>query len=453
MGLGNIMQIKIKSGGLADPSGGIPDPINEGWVGKSLRNIIRTPFAIGELLAGGPGAISELALQGAKKIKPYVDIPSPVTNWLPDLPEHTPLPLPSDIHKNITKPIESKFFSKGYLEPQGKGEELLDMITGDLPFIFGGGSGAFPKLAQLGESIGGNVALKGAQELGLGIPAQVAAGMTGRLTGGSLSRGILPTKLRKNAEIAARQQYSIAENVAKSKKLKSNATEYLKEIEDVEQRLSKELTTSETKKIKHHINELGNVVTKNEALVDDVWAKKKAINNLIYKTNLSDLEKSYYYPLRDTANKFLKMASEEHPEFGKPFQFSEDITRGLKYRSTMRDLLETHGGSKIFTEKPWLKALLLGGGAYFGHLGKVIKTGVIAYPATLAMKEMARGVDFYRKSSEARKIINNIAKEATIGNKKTVFNLLSKLSNEADSYERQTGQQQLKIKIKSGGLK
>lgn len=181
--------------------------------------------------------------------------------------------------------------------------------------------------------------------------------------------------------------------------------------------------------------------------------KEKALNNIIYKTNISDLERGYYHPLREATMNFLNKAGEEHPEFGQPYKMGKDLYHGIKYKSTMRDILETHGGMKIFTEKPWLKALLLGGGAAFGHLGKVAKAGGVAIPLTWAAREMARGIDFYNHSAEGKKMIHQIGKEAMLGNKKTVLSLLSRLSGEADSYERQTGQQQANIKVKSGGLK
>lgn len=426
------MAIKILSGGFKPdlPDTGIGSSQDtEDWGQTISRNIARVPVKAAELALGAPGSLSNLALQGLKML-PDED------GWL-NLPERIPLPTVSEVSEFIEPKLEKGLgLGKDYLKPRESKflgipvEKVIDKFAQDIPILFmSGGAGLASKLAS---SAGSNIAMQGAEELGMGPFGQIMSSFVGGGLARAAGKKVLPGSLRKMAIKEFTENEALAQRSLKTLKnpyYKSDSTiERLDKIFEEAQNLGPKFK----KEVMPDLMSLQSKIQQGKISIKDAWDKKKEFYDLAYKNQHgSDKSHDIFKSVGKTLKDFLDEASAAIPEWGVPFQKYEDYYRGYKAQSAIRKMLEdSTTAKKLATAHLIPKALVLGGAFKIGGLPAAAATAGLAIPASLFARSVARGADLAMNSKNIQRHLADVAEYAILGDKKGFLNSFNKLNDE-----------------------
>jgi hypothetical protein len=422
------MAIKILKGGFKPdlPDTGLGSSQDtEDWGQTIGRNVARIPVKAAEMALGGAGSLSNLALQGLKMLPDE-------EGWL-NLPERIPLPTVNEVSEFIEPKLEKGLgLSKDYFkarEDKFMGipvEKVIDKFAMDLPIIFMSGGASLA--GQLAGSAGSNLAMQGAEELGMGPFGQIMSAFTGGSLARAAGKKVLPGSLKKMAFKEFTENEIVAQRALKTlnnPRFKSeNTINQLDKIFEEAQGLGPKFK----KEVMPDLMSLQNKMNRGELSIKDAWDKKKEFYDLAYKNRHgSDKSHEIFKSVGKTLKDFLNEASEAVPEWGVPFQKYEDYYRGYKAQSSIRKMLEDSTTAKKIASAHLIpKALVLGGAWKVGGL----PGAAAAIPASLFARSIARGADLVMNSKNIRKHLSDVAEYAILGDKKGFLNSFNKLNDE-----------------------
>jgi hypothetical protein len=338
---------------------------------------------------------------------------------------------------------------KEHFQPQGeegswqkRGEESLDTLA-QIATPFPGLGAAKPSVALMG-----TLGTQAAKEAGFGPLGQaIGGGLAG--AGKSLAEfwtKTSPTQMARWASETYKQNYPIAENIAKQ--IEQPAEQLNKSLTDILDGFKGKLKGEHGyKAVSHDIKRILGDIKDNKANVNDMWQRRKQLDKLIIE-NISPkniLQKEALIDTRKAVNNFIKEAETAHPYFGEPFRLAEETWMLSKLPQNLRELLSKKSGQFENWQKnmPWTH-LLLGSGLYgVGHIvGGPAALGVGA--VGLTAKKALNLFNMAKNKPVIQQRIKDIAKQAAEGHTANVKGLLSKFNQDMENSRD-------KIEIISGG--
>lgn len=232
------------------------------------RHVARTASRFGESLLGLPGDVLRTAgvgvkglEAGASKIREKIGLSSrESTIKEPNIPGSQEL-----------KELSTKLFGE-IVQPQSLKESFIDDIVSDASVLAIPIKGKIPFLRAIGNSIAGNVASKGAEQLGAGEKGQTAAKLGTFFLSSLTGKG--------NVKKFWNEQYGLAEK-AIPKEATLDAFKLDRKLDKLSSELKKgAIETPSQKFVEKPLNELKKAIIDGELKVEDAVAAKKKINEL-----------------------------------------------------------------------------------------------------------------------------------------------------------------------------
>jgi hypothetical protein len=342
--------------------------------------------------------------------------------------------------------------------PEGFWENVYANTAAQLPFLAMGGLPGI--LSSLPAAIGASAGSEVAKEAGLGPLAQFASG----IAGGGLVGGL---KGFKGDPIAwARRTYNKdyknLENKLSQNPLPGDATQYAKDLSDIELKLMKS-DKDVTKQITPYLSKRKQDIYGEKLVVPNISKKvnniKKAlkegkmtfedannkIKNLIEPApesritfnDVNDKTKSLKEALRDgtikgtasrklayemvdAAENHLAREGKLHPDYGTIYERSKDLYAADKGTAFIRHLSKNN--RKLYEEavtNPRTESLLS------GTLGKGIK--LVSTPIKAAGSRIIKDLDFLLTNKHIQEQLKSIVKAASLGDKAVVLSRIGQL--------------------------
>lgn len=423
------MPIKILSSG--DSMQESPDSL----IGSALktvgRNVYRAAPRVVEGTLGLPGNVEWLAGTGINKLSGALGGKGGDEEYVPTLPTS------SSIKRNVTDPLQEKLgISKEWSEPQGKAEEVVDRVWSDLPFLAVGGAGSL--LSKLGRSGASHIFGKAAEEAGAGPVGSILASTIGG-TGFDMLNKTGWKGIRNQGMKIKDASYKDASKHAKGKVVDASTLKegITKEFDSLGG--ASGLKTSSEKEIRSQMQRIFNKIDTKKGVstipVQDAWDLKKHFNNIIKDLDpkTDGTERRYYERIVNNINKnAMDPASAKFKEFGIPYKKAENLHIGIEGGGKIKKLAEKNADiSSLMQKNPLVSAILGGGTLYALGPAKVVAGATGA----LSSRTLMRAAQFYGKSSEARKLLKDIASESLLNNTHQMKINISKLNHLADEYE------------------
>lgn len=416
---------KLISGGLINKSNSEDQQSNadESWLGSLLRNVTRGAERIAEAPAVLTDISSSLQKSAINKLAPKQNI-SPEKREELDVALRKGQPTSEEFRETIGSELP-----KDYLKPRNKGEEVLDLVAGDLPFILGAGTS--PLWAKLARSAASNIGIKSAESAGAGKLGQFLGGAAGGIGFDAIRKGAFPGNIRKIVKSTMKKDYSKAEKLASP--LVENA-------QNLENSLRDELTTLSSgasklpseleKEVKKQFLKADKDIFQGKINISKAIDRKQHFNSL-FKEETNKQAREYYRRAVGSLNKTIQSAAEKNPEFGAYWNRAEDLYKSVNAPTVVRQILEEYTDLKKILKNPVSQILTTGISWQLGGLrGAAIKTGT-----ALGLRTMARAAEMYSRSPNARKILKDIAKESFDDNRHALALSFKKLNKEADEFE------------------
>lgn len=390
-----------------------------------LRDVGRIAARTGEAIAGIPGNIPSFVL-GLGSYLTGGEIPTyeKAQETIPFLP-----PTSEQIREKVTKPL-----TKEYLEPQTPQEQFFDTVIGDISSVLlpGGQAktlGGFLKgaLGLTGRSIAGTVAQKGISELGFDDP--LSQGLTKFLV---MTGPVIPGT-RKSLENTMNKDYAIAKKQLPGEII-INPKNMRQQIARIKNDIKKR--DFEGKDIASlRIKEAENLLKSNILKIEDIWQRKKDLNEMIFESKFPKEAQNATKAIRNVFNETLQKYGEKNPVFKEHFNRAENLFSGLNNSSKIGEWLNKNINIKALAKNPIVKIGL--GQMAYSALG--VKKGLITAGALgslgVGTRELFKFKDFLSKSSEARKVYGDILKNSLKENTLAVTRDVKKLNKLADNYE------------------
>jgi hypothetical protein len=387
---------------------------DESLLGTGLRTVARAPFTLAKV-AAIPGDLGQLWLNYMHGDKPGE-------------PDQINLPQSKDIDEASSKVATAVGLPKDYFKSQGKFDDFMDLMTVDLPAVVATGGSSLWKRALVSAASSG--AIMGARESGAGALGQIAAGMTGRVAGNFFARGGGLKNIKKAADIKRKDVYGIAEKEAKR---------IVEHAPDVQERLG--VLIDEARKANHFekqaetirdLTKTANLFNRGKVNLNELWLKKKDFNKTLGELKMSPQNVRRIEFIKRAQSElipFMDTMATKYPKFGIPYKIGEDLTVGLAWSNPLKQMIKGDSVvSELIKKNPIISAMLGTGvglhGVSLSSLPTMAKTAAIAYPASRIAKYAA----MYYKSPEIRKLVHEVMKSATMGDKQGVIMQLTRLN-------------------------
>jgi len=380
----------------------------ETLVKKVGRNIARGATRASEAALGLPGDITSGLLGLANKgIEKFTGKPS---QMIQDVRES--LPTSQYIRENVT----SKIINPKVSEPQGKIEQFVDDLIGDMVSLAAPIKGkSLSPLSTFSRAFAGNISKEAATALGIGEGGQEIAKI------GAMTLAGFPGT-RRSILKAKDSSYKVAEQLADTAK-DINANELVKDVQSVIKEVRKRDLPGSKFIQDRALGILKHVKKTKKGLkisVKDAWNAKKDLNKY-FKTDIPVGSQEYLKNLVCITKEAVKKF--DNPEFLQNFNFAEEIETALNNRSRIGNFLEKHVSIDSLKKNPLAKSLLLGGVVKYGGAG----TAAQAIAGSVGAREAARVIDLLRESPEAQRIYGTILSDSLLHNSKNLARDIPKL--------------------------
>jgi hypothetical protein len=384
--------------------------------GNSLRNTARTTARGVETLAGLgkdiPQGLLNMGNYAQDKIQQGIESIPVIGKTLGSLtgesrlPKEIPfIPGSADIKKYVTEPM-GKYLPKGYLEPQGKYEKLGDEYFSDLVSLFAPG-GMTKKAAAITSGVG-NLSKFAAKEMNFGEGVQ-----SGVKTGSMLLTSLLGIP---GVKAFMKDNYEVAEALL-PEGLELSMKPAQKTIGLLKKEISRGGSTGSKDYMLDKINQIESKTLNGKMKTEDVWGFKKDASEWMSELKDPKRFKKLVPNLQHDFNQILEEAGQSNPEFLRALRVGDNIYKGLVTASPLSEALQKY----VSPEKVGMitGAVLLGTGSPL----KAVKT----LGAGIAMKNVVKGIEALKNSSEIRKYYLGALAAAAKKNGPAVTRMVSKM--------------------------
>lgn len=403
-----------------------------------LRNVSR-PLHQGLVVGGGlPGSLASL---GLNKLKNWIDPEDKLSkgwearlerenapqSWR-NLPVRAPLPTMDDIEKALMA-TSGKILPEDFIKgPRNIGEELIDFVGADLPMYAATGGLASPMsfAKAAGKSALTGATMKGAEDMGSGVLGQMGAG-----TGAGLLYDLLLNKKIGAKSIKEFGKGIQDESAQAAKKAAAGGGGNVAPLVDIVDKMHDEvgnLAVAETKNIKKDLQKFGNQLDTGNLTLEQAWEKKKSFNRLGFGGNMNETERNMYKRLGESLDEWIIQEGGKYPGFVENYVKSKDVTRGLKYQSTLHEALSNTFSPEEIKKSP-LKSIIA---PIMGVLGSVASGSIKGGAKTLAWGLGAfKGTEYYdmmKNSHVLKKYVGDLIKQSVAGQVQQTGNTLMKIN-------------------------
>lgn len=394
----------------------VNDNEQEGLLGTLGRGAARTLARGTEAVAGLPGdivgGIAGLGNLASEKIS---------GSKIPGFESLQSNPFTSQsIKENVTEKLTGN-----YLKPQGKGEELLDEIVGDLSTLLIPGG-----IASKGASLTGKAVARGAGKVAAGVAAsQIAKGLgaTEQQAGfAKLATSVLSNTLGGRSALTKQmnERYEKADFSVPNKaqvtavplrtRLGHDMQVIKKGASPVKNEMLEVLDTA-----RKNIDKKGNIKVK------DALSLKKSINRWFDDPKLDKETRSQFKRTVGDINNTIARYAETNPEFAQNYFPAEEMFKNLKEGSVLNKTLQNNVTFKKAIEK-FTPISTIGAGLLHFNLAKpatVLGVGAGAFGAREAIKMS----EFLWNSKQAQKYYWSLIKAAAAGDGATAAKDIRKI--------------------------
>ncbi len=355
-------------------------------------------------------------------------------------PEGYKVPLTKEHQRELY--ASARGLSPESLQPQGFGEEVADLVYGDLPLIaLTGGFGSAAKvLPSLGKATAVSGGIKSAEKLGFGPAGQLVGGLLGGAAGGKLAQNVsdfysgkkVPaTGLRPHLETIKREAYDNSERLFGQSSGDFSKTE--KKFNTIHKWLNKGAQDTPAKKeVATRLDELSSKIQNGQLKIQDAIDWKQQFNEFGYESNLDPKAKSIFKQGAKYLNDFIKEEGSKHPDAYKYYRQGEDLTGMLNASEEVKNIITDYFKPALFSGNGILKTL------FKASLGTV---------GTLPVAETTK---FFIRRPEARKYYADVFKHAINNDRTAAANSLRKVVSLAEKEEKLMKENEPRIKVLSG---
>jgi hypothetical protein len=402
----------LKDGALVP----IEKPKQRGVFAGGIRHVARTGARIAEAAVGIPGDLLSLGVHEIEKLSK-----KPASG-------KSILPTSQDLREKVTKKLTGK-----YLESESSHERLSDEIFQDAALFFTPGKvGKLPKYAKIlknlavrmGAATAGNVASRGAENIGLGKTSQAIAKTGSMLLFGNIGGRTIKDHTRD----LYKKVPGITGIVVKAPTLK-------RYISKETQTLERGLGSAPERAVLSRMKAVSEKFDGNKIRLDELIASKRSLNwdKAQVKKELQgdprrrgaeiSLDK-----LTGEINNEIRKFGEKVPAFGEPYRLAETTYGALKKSERIGSFIRKKN-KNIFSSSLGVLAVT---GGLFGKLGSMTSIG----GGLLGSYKIAQALERIARSKELRKYYLGAVKAASMKNAAVMNRNLAKFDQVAEKEEK-----------------